>query len=199
MPYKYRTNFVYLFRLKHQDIMATINFLYRSTKDEANLILRLLFRHDGKDNVLAVNTKYSVSKHYWTKQHDIKKPKELAVVNKQHEVAEELNKIEKCVLTAFNSVSIGVVNKQWLQNQMDLYYNPPVPPEQLPNDLIGYFDKYLDFKKNEITPNTKKKINVIKQLFVAAVRWFCSWHKSRGLTPKLSGAGAEGGGHQHWP
>jgi putative ABC transport system permease protein len=92
--------------------MATINFLYRSTKDEANLILRLLFRHDGKDNVLAVNTKYSVSKHYWTKQHDIKKPKELAVVNKQHEVAEELNKIEKCVLTAFNSVSIGVVNKQ---------------------------------------------------------------------------------------
>ena len=149
--------------------MATINFLYRSTKDEANLILRLLFRHDGKDNVLAVNTKYSVSKHYWTKQHDIKKPKELAVVNKQHEVAEELNKIEKCVLTAFNSVSIGVVNKQWLQNQMDLYYNPPVPPEQLPNDLIGYFDKYLDFKKNEITPNTKKKINVIKQLLIRYV------------------------------
>ena len=143
MPYKYRTNFVYLFRLKHQDIMATINFLYRSTKDEANLILRLLFRHDGKDNVLAVNTKYSVSKHYWTKQHDIKKPKELAVVNKQHEVVEELNKVEKYVLTAFNSVNIGIVNKQWLQNQIDLYYNPPIPPEQLPNDLIGYFSKYL--------------------------------------------------------
>ena len=149
--------------------MATINFLYRSTKDEANLILRLLFRHDGKDNVLAVNTKYSVSKHYWTIQHDIKKPKELAVVNKQHEVAEELNKIEKCVLTAFNSVNIGIVNKQWLQNQIDLYYNPPIPPEQLPNDLIGYFSKYLDFKKNEITPNTKKKINVIKQLLIRYV------------------------------
>ena len=149
--------------------MATINFLYRSTKDEANLILRLLFRHDGKDNVLAVNTKYSVSKHYWTKQHDIKKPKELTVVNKQHKVIEELNKIEKYVLTAFNSVSIGVINKQWLQNHMDLYYNPPVPPEQLPNDLIGYFSKYLDFKKNEITPNTKKKINVIKQLLIRYV------------------------------
>ena len=98
MPYKYRTNFVYLFRLKHQDIMATINFLYRSTKDEANLILRLLFRHDGKDNVLAVNTKYSVSKHYWTKQHDIKKPKELAVVNKQHEVIKNSIKLRNAFL-----------------------------------------------------------------------------------------------------
>lgn len=149
--------------------MATINFLYRSTKDEANLILRLLFRHDGKDNVLAVNTKFPVTKHYWTKQHDIKKPKELAVVNKQHEVTEELNKIEKHTLTAFNGVSIGVVNKQWLQNTLDVYYNPPVPAEQLPNDLIGYFQKYLDFKKNEITPNTKKKINVIKQLLIRYV------------------------------
>jgi len=82
--------------------MATINFLYRSTKDEANLILRLLFRHDGKDNVLAVNTKYTVSQHYWTKQHGIKKPKELAVVNKQHEVIEELNKIETFVLIPRN-------------------------------------------------------------------------------------------------
>ncbi len=167
MPYK----FCIFVLLKHQDIMATINFLYRSTKDEANLILRLLFRHDGKDNVLAVNTKYTVTKHYWTKQHDIKKPKELAVVNKQHEVIEELNKIEKFVLTAFNSVIISAINKQWLQNQMDLYCNPPVPPEQLPNDLIGYFDKYLDFKKNEITPNTKKKINVIKQLLTRYVEY----------------------------
>lgn len=149
--------------------MATINFLYRSTKDEANLILRLLFRHDGKDNVLAVNTKFPVTKHYWTKQHDIKKPKELAVVNKQHEVVEELNKIEKHTLTAFNGVNIGVINKQWLQNTLDVYYNPPVPAEQLPNDLIGYFQKYLDFKKNEITPNTKKKINVIKQLLIRYV------------------------------
>lgn len=151
--------------------MATINFLYRSTKDEANLILRLLFRHDSKDNVLAVNTKLSVTKHYWTKQHEIKKPKELAVVNKQHEVIEELNKIEKHVLTAFNSVSMDVINKQWLQNTLDEYYNPPAAPEQLPNDLIGYFQKYLDFRKNDITYNTKKKVNVIKQLLIRYVEY----------------------------
>ena len=98
MPYK----FCIFVLLKHQDIMATINFLYRSTKDEANLILRLLFRHDGNDNVLAVNTKLSVSKYYWTKQHDIKKPKELTVINKQYEGIEELHKIEKHVLNSKN-------------------------------------------------------------------------------------------------
>jgi integrase len=149
--------------------MATINFLYRSTKDEANLVLRLLFRNDGKDVVLATNTNFPITKYYWTKQHNIKKPKELDVVNKQHEVTHELNKIEKHVLTAFNSVSIHAVNKEWLQYQIELYYNPPVSIKQLPNNLIGYFEKYLEFKKSEITPNTKKKINVIKQLLIRYV------------------------------
>lgn len=149
--------------------MATINFLFRSTKAEANLTLRLLFRSQGKDNVLAVNTKFPVTKQYWEKQHSIKKPKEIEVVNRQHEVAEELNKIEKYVLTAFNGANADTVDKKWLQNQIDMYYNPPVKPEQLPTDLVGYFDKYLEFKKGDITPNTKKKINVIKQMVVRYV------------------------------
>lgn len=148
--------------------MATINFLFRSTKGEANLTLRLLFRHDGKDNVLAANTKLPVTAHYWEKQHNVK-TKDITVLNRQHEVTEELNKIEKHVLTMFNATSTDLVNKQWLQSQVDLYYNPPVEPEQLPNDLIGYFAKYLEFKGSDITPNTKKKINVIKQLLMRYV------------------------------
>jgi integrase len=151
--------------------MATINFLYRSAKEEANLVLRLLFRNNTKDNVLAANTKYSVTKHYWSKQHNIKKPKDINDVNKQNEVNEELNKIEKHVLSAFNCVNVDVINKEWLLDTIDLYYNPPVPPEQLPIDLIGYFEKYLDLKKNDITTNTKKKINVIKQLLTRYVEY----------------------------
>lgn len=146
--------------------MATINFLYRSTKEVANLTLRLLFRHQGEDIVLAVNTRYTLTKHYWTKQHTIKKPKELDVVNRQHDLTEELNKIEKHVLTIFNASPINSINKEWLQRQIDIFYNPPAELEQLPTDLIGYFDKYLEFKKGDITPNTKKKINVIKQLLM---------------------------------
>jgi len=146
--------------------MATINFLYRSAKDEANLVLRLLFRHEGKDHVLAANTRYSISKYYWMKQHNIKRPKELADINKQTKVNDELNLLQKHILTAFNNAIPNLVNKKWLENQLELYYNPLIPPEQLPHDLLGYLDKYLDFKKNEITPNTTKKINVIKQLLI---------------------------------
>ena len=149
-------------------ILATINFLFRSTKSEANLTLRLLFRHDGKDNVLAANTKFPVTAIYWEKQHNVK-TKEITVLNRQHEVTEELNKIEKHVLTAFNTANPDAVNKTWLQSQVNLYYNPPVEPEQLPTDLVAYFDKYLEFKKGDITPNTKKKINVIKQLLMRYV------------------------------
>lgn len=143
--------------------MATINFLFRSTKAEANLTLRLLFRHQGKDNVLAANTKFTVTAIYWEKQHNVK-TKDITVLNRQHEVTEELNKIEKHVLTAFNTANPDAVNKTWLQSQVNLYYNPPVAPKQLPIDIVGYFDKYLEFKSSDITPNTKKKINVIKQL-----------------------------------
>lgn len=148
--------------------MATINFLFRSTKDEANLTLRLLFRHDGKDNVLAANTKLLVTSHYWEKQHSVK-TKNITVLNRQHDIKEELNKLEKHVLTAFNAINPNAVDKKWLQRQIDQYYNPPVKLEQLPNDLIGYFDKFLEFKGNDITANTKKKINVIKQLLMRYV------------------------------
>jgi integrase len=149
--------------------MATINFLYRSAREEADLVLRLLFRNDGVDYVYAANIQYPVTKYYWTKQHNIKKPKDLAVINKQHEVVQELNKVEEHVLKAFNCANISIVNKDWLQKQITLYYNPPVAPEQLPTDLINYLDKYLEFKKNDITYNTKKKINVIKQLLMRYV------------------------------
>ena len=50
--------------------MATINFLFRSTKEEAPLTLRLLFRHNNADYVFGSNTKLIVSKEYWTKQHN---------------------------------------------------------------------------------------------------------------------------------
>jgi len=149
--------------------MATINFLYRSTKEETCLTLRLLFRHKGTDIVFAAKTKYTVTKYYWTKQHVVKKPKDLDVLNKQHEVAEELNKMEKHVLTAFNNSIPDVVNKKWLESQLGLFYNPPTPTKQLPQDLIDYFEAYLVFKNNEISPNTKKKINVVKQLLVRFV------------------------------
>jgi integrase len=143
--------------------MATINFLYRSIKDKSHLHLRLLYRFNDTDFVFGVNTKFEVSKEYWKTQHK-KKSKDISISNKQLETNNELNKIENHILNAFNSVNPDEVNKEWLQNQIDFYYNPQKEAEALPTDLLKYFDYFIECKKNEITNGTQKKYNVTKHL-----------------------------------
>lgn len=160
----YRTIAVQLFYIcivQILKIMATINFLYRSTKDKANLHLRLLYRFNNIDYVFGVNTKFEVSKEYWSKYHKQTRP-DITIANKQTEVKNELNKIENHILNAFNSISPDEVNKEWLQNQIDYYYNPPQQEKSIPIDLINYIDYYIEYRKNEIKETSKKKYNVIK-------------------------------------
>ncbi|OAZ03644.1 tyrosine-type recombinase/integrase [Flavobacterium succinicans] len=143
--------------------MATVNFLYRSTKEKANLHLRLLYRFNDTDFVFGANTKFEVLKDYWNKQHK-KKSKDIDISNRQTEVNTELNKIENHVLNAFNSVNPDEINKEWLQTQIDYYYNPPQQAEKLPTELNKYLLHYIDAKRTEVTESTIKKCNVIKQL-----------------------------------
>jgi integrase len=136
--------------------MATINFLYRSTKDTANLNLRLLYRLNGIDLIFGAKTKLEISKQYWTKQHD-KKSKDIDVINFIADTNNELNKIENHILKAFNSVKPTEVNKEWLQTQIDYYYNPPKQVQQLPTELLKYFLHYIESKKTSTANSTQKK------------------------------------------
>ncbi|MDA0177208.1 site-specific integrase [Mesoflavibacter profundi] len=140
--------------------MASVNFLYRSTKDKANLNLRLLYRYNSKDFVFGAKTKFEVTKYYWTKQHK-KKSKDIEITNQQTETNTELNKIENHILKAFNSVSPDAINKEWLQTQIDNYYNPKTETS-IPTNLIDYIDFYIDYRKNELKETSIKKFNVIK-------------------------------------
>lgn len=146
--------------------MATINFLFRSTKEEAPLTLRLLFRHNNKDFVFGASTKIKVTKEYWSKQHSNKRLKDSEAIAQRNEVNEKIGKIEEFILKAFDNTDINFVDKKWLENQIHNFYNPSAEPEQLPTDFIAYLDKYLELKKNDITKNTIKKVNVIKQLIL---------------------------------
>ncbi|MEI6865775.1 phage integrase SAM-like domain-containing protein [Flavicella sp.] len=143
--------------------MASVNYLFRSTKDKSSLILRLLFRHNGIDYVYGSKTQVEVSKQYWSKQHK-KKSKNIDVANKQTEINAELNKIENQIINSFNSANPDEVNKDWLQTQIDLYYNPIKETEDLPTELLKYFEYFTESKKNEITKGTLKKYNVSKHL-----------------------------------
>ena len=154
--------------------MATINFLYRSTKDKANLHLRLLYRFNDTDFVIGANTKFEVSKDYWSNQHKqrlFKKTNNVIELNKiqdikakQNDIDKELNNIENNILNVFNSVNTDEVNKDWLQTKIDLYYNPIKVIKVLPTELLNYIEKYKDDKRNEVTESTIKKCNVIKGL-----------------------------------
>ena len=144
--------------------MASINFLYRSTKENSNLNLRLLFRNNGRDYVFGAKTNVKVSKYYWTKQHK-KKSKDIEVTNKQTEINNQLNKIENHVLKAFNSVNTETINKEWLQTQIDNYYNP-IKETNIPTNLIDYIDFYIDYRKHEITETNKSKCRVIKNKLI---------------------------------
>ena len=160
--------------------MASINFLYRSTKDKSILNIRLLYRYKGKDYVFGAKTKFEIEYKYWLGHHfeikenkklgikevKIKNTKDVEILNRRLAVSTELNKIENHVLKAFNSVNPESITKHWLISQIDYYYNPPKENKEIPNDLINYIDFYIDYRKNEITKSTLKKINVIKQLLI---------------------------------
>ena len=142
--------------------MATVNFLYRSSKEKAPLVLRLLFRFNNKDFVFGAKTKLEVSKHYWTNLHTLKRPKDIEIANKQRDIYNELNNIENHVLSAFKEINPRVISKEWLQQQIDLYYYPVQEQKEIPTDLISYIDFYIEYRKHEIKPTSTKKYNVIK-------------------------------------
>ncbi len=141
--------------------MATVNFLYRSTKDKANLHVRLLYRFNDNDFVFGANTKFETTKDYWSKDHK-RKSRDIVLTNKQTDVNTELNKIENHVLNSFNAFSPDAITKEWLQTQIDNYYNPPQEAEALPTELTKYIDFYIEYRKHESKQTSIQKFKVIK-------------------------------------
>lgn len=140
--------------------MATINFLYRSNKPEAKLILRLLFRHEGIDYVIAGNTKISVSKEYWSKYHKAQRISDLDILNTRTEINNKINKISNYILKEFENCNPKHINKEWLKLTIDSYYNPNNENSGLPNELFKYFEHYFNTNK-ELKIGSIKKLKVI--------------------------------------
>lgn len=143
--------------------MATINFLYRSTKPKAFLNIRLLYRHDNKDYIIGARTKLEVTYNYWEKQHCLKRVKDFELINIQNKVKKELAEMETFILDKFQNTNPININKEWLVTQIEVYYNP-IFEKKLPVDLLNYIEVYKDYRKNEIKKSTIKKIDVVASL-----------------------------------
>lgn len=178
--------------------MAAINFLYRSIKPKANLHLRLLYRFNNEDFVFGVNTKFEIDYNNWFGHHaEVKEnkaknikaikifnSKDIEVINRRLEVSTELNKIENHILTAFNKVNPEVVNKEWLQTQIDTYYNPIViqEAETIPTNLVDYIEYYKISRRHDLKPVMVKRCNVIK----SKLERFENYYKTRILIENIN-------------
>ncbi|MBD0778253.1 tyrosine-type recombinase/integrase [Maribacter sp. ANRC-HE7] len=157
--------------------MASVNFLYRSTKREAFLNVRLLYRvvsqdyeKGYKDFVLGAKTKLKVSKYYWDETHkkNLRDIKDVDQRNLYTETNQELMRIEDHILSAFDKVdSKEVIDKKWLNTILEKYYNPTSNDgPKIPTDLIGYFDHYIEYRRNELDEKGIRRIKVTKNKMV---------------------------------
>lgn len=113
------------------------------------------------DFVIGSKTKLIVTNEYWNKLHS-KNTKDAELKTKQVQINNELNKIENYIIEHFNNVKPDSVNKKWLENHLNNYYNPPKKGEDLPNELTQYFDFYISYREHEIKQTSVQKLKVVK-------------------------------------
>lgn len=138
--------------------MATVKFLYRSTRDVAPLTLRLSFRNGLKDHVIESKTQIVCSKQDWKLLQNSKRIKDARLKNKKIEFDKDTMDIERHVLTAYNNSNPNTVDKLWLQGQLDTYYGK-VNEDVISDKILEYFKKYLELIKNNITKTTHSRYN----------------------------------------
>lgn len=159
-------------------MMATINFLYRSTKENAPLNLRLLFRHEETDYTQGAKTKIHIYSHdeltdndklsakqYWSKLHNKKNVKDIDLENKQTEVKLKLNSLKNQILKEFSKSPVTDIidNKNWLKSTLQKHYNPTKTNKDIPDKLIPFFEYYIDKRKNELTDIRIRAIRVTRR------------------------------------
>ncbi len=136
--------------------MATINFLYRSNKKKGDLTLRLLYRYMGSDYTLGVNSRISVEQEFFKKQLNQKKLKDINLINEQSRVKNLMNDLSVHIIEKLNKVDTSGLNKEWLELQVEQFYNPVELKPKVPIYLTEYFDYYVELLITN--RNTKKKL-----------------------------------------
>ncbi|TXD47732.1 tyrosine-type recombinase/integrase [Polaribacter sp. IC073] len=113
--------------------MATINFLYRSTKEKAPLTLRLLHRQQGKDFVFSSKTEYKVEKNYWKLHNTNSRSPE--IINKQADINADLKPIREYIINKFDETKFNLISNDWLKEQI-YNFKHPIEEEDKQSDLL---------------------------------------------------------------
>ena len=145
--------------------MATVHFLYRSTREKSCLEVRLQHTENSIKYLWSAKTKIEVSKDYWTKYHKTNS-RNIDIKNEQKRVTDLCSIIENLILDGFKATTPEAITKEWLQTKIDLYYNPKLndaPTEIIPTNLIEYFDYYIKYKENYPSEVLIRKYRVLQK------------------------------------
>lgn len=128
--------------------MATVNFLYRSTKDMAPLTIRLQYWTGKKGSFIDAKTSKFISKSDFEKfqENKNKNSRDSHIRKIKKDLNDEMVRLEEPILLHFDATPKDQVNKQWLQNIVTDIYHPELataPKIKIPNDLISFIDYFV--------------------------------------------------------
>lgn len=139
--------------------MATVHYLYRSTRDKAPLEVRL----QHLNFIWGAKSEIEVSKDFWT-NHRKTKSRNIDIRNEQVRVEGLCSNLENLILNSFKNTNPEALPKDWLKGI--LKPKDKTGKKIIPTTLVEYIDFYIDYRKNEIKETSKKKYNVIKQKLI---------------------------------
>ncbi|MCC9043856.1 site-specific integrase [Myroides sp. M-43] len=141
--------------------MAGITFLYRSSKDRANLILRLRYTYKNIKHTLDTDSKVEVTKEYWENIHLKNSIRDINKKNEKLVLEQYLFKIENFILKEVEEIEAKRISKRWLDKKIKLFYNPSLE-QKIPTRIFKYIDYYLEYRKHELSSCHIKKYTTLK-------------------------------------
>ena len=146
--------------------MPTINFLIQSTKGDI-VPIYIRFRN-GRQYYLKAKTKIFIAPSEWSakKQAPLKPQKSDELIS----VVQQMNQLRTNLMDYFhNSIKQGLsIDGEWIRRFVE---KGTSNPNDLPIDLIGYFEYYLNIKGSEIKKTTHKKIKTFKRFLENFESW----------------------------
>lgn len=136
--------------------MATVHYLYRSTREKGLLEVRL----QHLQLIWTAKSKIEVTRDFWNNQRKAKS-RNIDIRNEQVRVEKECSELENFILNSFKNTIPEMLPKDWLKGILDP--TDKTVNKVIPTTLIEYIDYYIDYRKHELNETSRKKYNVIKQ------------------------------------
>lgn len=114
----------------------------------------------GKDFTVDGNSKITIEKEFWDRGLNQRKIKDVIILNKQTQYKKLINDLSIHIINKLENLDLSLVNKEWLNYQINDFYNPVELSPKVPVYLTDYFDFYIELLITN--RNTKKKLITTK-------------------------------------